>query len=102
MRDQLAMFDNPRFDGETYEPAKDQKRLKGQLLRVYNVMLDGEWHTLEWLATACQGSVPSVSARLRDLRKERFGAHTIERKRSETIKGLFLYRMIANTETDNG
>lgn len=80
------------FDGFTYEPDKDLSRLKGQLLRVTTVMLDGQWHTLRDLADrAAPGSEASVSARLRDLRKPRFGAWEVERMR--VGGGLFAYRL---------
>jgi len=45
------------------------------------------------LAHWAGGSEASVSARLRDLRKAKFGAHTIERQRVSA--GLFRYRMVA-------
>jgi hypothetical protein len=80
------------FDGETYEPEQDQVRLTGQMLRVYDYMKDGEWRTLRHISDACAGSEASVSARLRDLRKPRFGAYTVERRR---IKGgLYQYRVL--------
>ena len=37
------------------------------------------------------GSEAGISARLRDLRKEKFGGYSIERKRSD--EGLWWYRM---------
>ena len=80
------------FDGETYEPAQDQKRLTGQLLRVYALMSDGRWRTLAQIAKEAQGSEASVSARLRDLRKERFGKYRIDKRR--VTGGLWEYKMI--------
>ena len=80
------------FDGETYEPEIDQKRLTGQLLRVYTLMSDGHWRTLAQIAKEAQGSEASVSARLRDLRKERFGRYRIDKRR--VVGGLWEYKMI--------
>jgi len=80
------------FDGETYEPGIDQKRLTGQLLRVYALMSDGKWRTLSQISKEAQGSEASVSARLRDLRKERFGKHRIDRRR--VTGGLYEYKLI--------
>lgn len=80
------------FDGATYEPKRDQARLFGQLERVRAAMSDRQWHTLEWLVAMAGGTVASVSARLRDLRKAEFGAHIIERRNAGG--GLFEYRMI--------
>ena len=79
------------FDGVTYDPANDEKRLEKLLGRVWAFMGDRCWHTLAEIRAACGGSEASVSARLRDLRKERFGAYTIERRRQG--KGLWVYRM---------
>lgn len=83
------------FDGETYEPKHDEIRLNGQLLAVYYIMRDGEWHTLAWIRDKVgKGSEASISARLRDLRKKRFGGHEIERRRKGSFDaGLFEYRM---------
>lgn len=84
---QLAL----RFDGATYDPTEDQSRLSGQLQRVFVVMQDGGWHTLEELVRKCSGTTASVSARLRDLRKQRFGGHDVERQRVQA--GLWRYRL---------
>ena len=35
------------MDGATYDPALDGNRLRKQLGRVFEVMSDNEWHTLE-------------------------------------------------------
>lgn len=80
-----------QFDGATYEPEHDFKRLSGQLAKVREVMSDGEWHTLKYIAYMADGSEAGVSARLRDLRKHRNGARIIERRRQSD--GLFEYRM---------
>ena len=90
---QLSMFPHTYFDGETYEPVRDQKRLSGQLLRVYEAMKDGNWHTIMELAERAHGSPQSISARIRDLRKDRFGAHDVERKRDSVREGVWLYRL---------
>jgi hypothetical protein len=59
--------------------------------RVYKLMTDGAWHTLPELAKAVQGSEAGVSARLRDLRKARFGGHVVDKRRVEG--GLWEYRL---------
>jgi len=80
------------FDGKTYDADFDKERLKTLLGRVFRFMLDNRWHTLPEIQRQCGGSEASVSARLRDLRKPRFGAHEIERRRS--VRGaLFEYRL---------
>jgi hypothetical protein len=81
------------FDGETYEPQHDQVRLNAQTQRVYDFIKDGEWHTLGEISEATGDPEASVSARLRDLRKARFGGFTVDRKRDPESPGLFLYRL---------
>lgn len=80
------------FGGETYDEARDGERLGAQLKDVFALMKDGEWHTLRVLAAHVGASEASVSARLRDLRKEKFGAHTVER--DYIGYGLWQYRLI--------
>ena len=92
MDDLFANLDPDAFGGATYDPQRDFNRLHGQLRRVYEVMKDGEWHSLDGLADKAGGTVASVSARVRDLRKKQFGARLVERKHIKD--GLFLYRMV--------
>jgi len=80
-----------RFDGDTYDPAKDEHRLRTELGRVWTVMSDGKWHTLAELEWRTEGSQAGVSARLRDLRKHRFGGYLVDRKR--IVGGLYEYRL---------
>lgn len=83
----------PMFDGATFDPAKDEVRLTKHLARVYECLKDGSWWTLQRLKTTIGGSEAGCSARIRDLRKEKFGAHKIERRRIED-SGLYEYRMV--------
>lgn len=80
------------FDGQTYEPAHDEARLISQLARVQTLMRDGRWRTLDNIQEAIGGSLPGVSARLRDLRKTKFGGYTVQRRR--VGGGLFEYRVV--------
>lgn len=77
------------FHGSTYEPDLDRERLAKQYWRVWEFMKDGTWHTLRQISDSCQGSEPSVSARLRDFRKH---GHTVERRRFD--RGIFEYRLL--------
>ena len=81
----------PLFDGQTYQPAQDSERLSGQLGAVYEALSDAQWWTLAALAERAGASEASVSARLRDLRKPRFGGHVIDRRRCSPA--LFEYRL---------
>lgn len=81
----------PLFDGATFEPKRDESRLKIQLAKVRRAMWDGRWHTLDELATTADAPQASVSARIRDLRKSRFGAYKVEKR--YVARGLFEYRI---------
>lgn len=83
------------FDGETIKPEADQERLNAQTLRVFTVMRDQEWRTLSEIAAASGDPEASISARLRDLRKEKFGKYVVERRRrGEEKRGLHEYRVL--------
>ena len=81
------------FDGNTYDPILDRDRLISQLSRVRRIMSMGDWWTLSLLAEAVGGSEAGVSARLRDLRKSRFGGYTVNRRRVRD-SGLFEYQLL--------
>ncbi len=83
-----------RFNGADYVHARDSARLSGQILRVWNVMLDGRWRTLGQIASLTRDPEPSISAQLRHLRKPRFGEHRVERRHKGN--GLYEYRLIAS------
>lgn len=84
----------PEFDGQTYESKQDKIRLTGQTLRVADLMLDGHWRTLQEIADATGDPQASVSARLRDLRKKRFGEFEVKRRsRGPRDLGLFEYQV---------
>lgn len=79
------------FDGATFDPVRDQERLAKQMIAVRQAMSDHEWHTLFQLSLATGAPEASISARLRDLRKARYGSHTIERR--YVARGLWEYRL---------
>lgn len=89
----LEKTDQLYFDGATYEADKDKVRLTGQLGKIFEYMRDGEWRTLEAIGDATGAPMPSVSTRLRDFRKDRFGAYTVERRRVND-SGLYEYRLV--------
>lgn len=81
-------------NGATYNPMLDGNRLESQLERVIAAVSDGEWHDLGSLVNQCGGTHASISARLRDLRKVKFGGHTVESKRfGDPKSGLWKYRV---------
>jgi len=83
---------NLRFDGADYNRARDDARLTGQILRVWNCVSDGGWRTLKQIAQETNDPEASVSAQLRHLRKPRFGGYTVEREYIDN--GLYKYRLI--------
>jgi hypothetical protein len=83
-----------RFNGSDYVAARDDVRLTGQLLRIWNVVSDAQWRTLPEISAATGDPEASISAQLRHLRKERFGAHTVEK--IHMGNGLYRYRVIPN------
>jgi hypothetical protein len=90
---ELPLFD-ARFNGPEYVPALDDKRLTGQILRVFTLMRDGEWRTLDEIAASTGDPHASISAQLRHLRKARFGGHVVNRRpRGERCHGLYEYSL---------
>lgn len=83
------------FDGETFDEPRDGKRLKRQLNDVRNLMIDGNFRTLMEIAIAIGAPESSVSARLRDLRKLKFGGYIVEKQ--YLGDGLYTYRVSAST-----
>jgi hypothetical protein len=82
----------PDFDGVTYSPTRDKGRLQKQLSAVKDTMLRyGGWWSLETLAAYCGAPQASVSARLRDLRKPKFGGYSVEREYRGG--GLWAYKL---------
>lgn len=95
-------FPLPNHDGETYVPGLDKVRLNSQLRRVFDLMKDGAWRTLDEIRAVAGGSEAGISARLRDLRKGKFGGYEVmSRRRGEGRDGLHEYCLTAdkNRET---
>lgn len=91
MTDQMQF----EFDGETYDPEQDRARLTGQMLRVFDVMCDGLFRTPDEIMRATgDRSSASITARLRDMRKDKFGGHTVHRqRRGKGSEGVHEYRL---------
>ena len=79
-------------DGATFDPELDGKRLGSRLKIVAFCLSNGHYWTLSALSGAANCSECSASARLRDLRKPRFGGYLIERKRFKD--GMWMYRIV--------
>ena len=81
----------PEFDGDDYQPDRDKRRLTGQIKDVLTWISDGRWHSVHTISAATNHPEPSVSAQLRNLRKKRFGGHTIDREYRGD--GLYVFRL---------
>ena len=101
-RHQLTLFDPcpvvkplPPFDGQTFDYDQDFERLEGAMRRVAHLMSDGRERTLAEIARACGCTESGASARLRDLRKEKFQAYfgklNVDRRRLDG--GLWAYKV---------
>jgi hypothetical protein len=84
----------PHRDGATYDHEQDGARLQQQQQDVWNLMRTGHWYSLTALSQATGHMPQSISARIRDFRKDRFGAHTVLRKRAGLYRGTFVYRLV--------
>ena len=81
-------------DGSTFDADRDLIRLNAQHKRVYWAMADNQWHSLSSIAEVTNDPEASISARLRDFRKKKFGRHIVLRRHVE--RGLWIYRLYWN------
>lgn len=82
----------PDHDGTTYDPTLDKIRLNTQLRRVFEVMRHGGWWSLPKIAELTGDPESSISARIRDLRKPKFGGYQVEHMRQTS--GTWIYRLV--------
>ncbi len=99
-----SLFDVPpappsrsdHFDGADYDRDLDELRLTGQLFEVWKVatnrISNGGWFTVDYIVQRTGFPANSVQAQLRNLRKPRYGAYLVERRRV-TESGLSEYRV---------
>src|SRR5512146_438252 len=88
----LELMSPSLFDGITFEPKKDGDRRKHQLQDVYAAMQDGCWRSLYRIRAMTGHPEQSISARLRDLRKTKFGKYEVKRRRM--TDGTHEYRLV--------
>lgn len=79
-------------DGATFSAELDTTRLNKQMHRVYTLMSDNQWRTLAEISAITKDSEASISARLRDLRKPKFGGLLVARRRRS--QGTFEYQVL--------
>lgn len=101
LQDDLFVLPPPAraFGGATYDADADYERLGAQCRRVFDCMKDSRWRTLEEIELVTGDPPASISARLRDFRKGKFGEHAVERRsRGVRERGLFEYRLIIHSQ----
>ena len=81
------------FDGDTYDDPQDRGRLWSQLQKVKECLSRKRWVTLAQISNSTGYPEASISARIRDLRKRKFGAHLVEARRKKAGKGTWEYRL---------
>ncbi|OPX65702.1 MAG: hypothetical protein A4E30_00283 [Methanomassiliicoccales archaeon PtaB.Bin215] len=82
-----------RFDGAFFNEELDRARLTTQIEKVRKALADGRWHTVAAIAELIDAPEPSVSAQIRNLRKQENGGYIIETRRDGDT-GLFVYRLV--------
>lgn len=94
----------PSFSGAALDPIRDTERLKRQIDCLRKYALDGRWRSVQTLTSELRVAYPhvgfpenSVSAQLRNLRKEHF---RVERR--HVRNGLHEYRLLPPLPPVNG
>jgi hypothetical protein len=90
------------FDGSTFDSSLDGERLTKQLEHVRKLMADQIWRTLLEIEAITGFPQASISARLRDLRKDRFGSYRVERRRRAGPVMIWEYRVLSPTFDPKG
>jgi hypothetical protein len=86
------------MEGTGYEAKYDEQRITSQRDTVKQVLLlaahHDAWMTLGELARKTKYPEASISARIRDMRKPRYGGYTVEKRRvGNPARGLWEYRL---------
>src|SRR5688572_12420258 len=101
---QLNLFDQKpkrkrKFHGADFVESRDQSRLERQIDRIFNVMKDGVWRSVDEIAeltkdetTGFAYKATSISAQLRNLKKPENGSHTLNRRHEGN--GFYRFQII--------
>lgn len=87
----------PRFDSGVDLTKADHARLSTQLQRVLHVLRDGQWYSVPALQRAIRAQFgitepePSLSAQIRNAKKEKHGGYPVERRR---IGNTYEFRIV--------
>lgn len=99
-REEGEPLDSPSRSPEPtgWDESLDRERIDNQRARVSEFMFSlsrDEWVTLEEISAMTNFPEASISARLRDLRKKRYGAHDVQKRRREPGRaGVWEYRVV--------
>jgi len=102
--DRLGQTDLFHFDGSDYNKDLDLDRLTDQYHRIFRLMNDGKWRTLQEIQQVTGDPQASISAQLRHMRKPRFGAHIVRKQRVQDREadGLFEYQLSIKGRVNDG
>lgn len=86
------------FGGKTYDAELDGERLEDQLSRVKAFLFaaQGSWVTLQSMPTWPGEGLAALTARARDLRKQKFGGFNVECRRRPGKPALYEYRILTS------
>ena len=86
-------IDHKTTFGDSYKSKIDGQRIKQQHESIKKLMLDGVWRTLYEVENLTSFPQASISAQLRHLRKQKFGAYIVQKRRRKN-KGLWEYKVM--------
>ena len=95
------------FDGDTYDEQRDGTPLASQLDAVRDAMLNGQWWSYKQLREHLQrhhqikATDTSLSARIRDLRKIRFGGYSVQSRRKTHREWEYRIDLQVSAATDD-
>jgi predicted transcriptional regulator len=85
------------FNGADYVHHLDFNRLNTQMGRIFELMKDSQFRTLSEIEALTGYPQASISAQLRNLKKQKFGGHRLYKRRKGNLNiGLYEYQLIVN------
>ena len=95
------------FAGPGCETTADHAALSKQYKKIFDLMVDERWRTVEEIAAATGFPEESIGAQLRNMRKARFCGvdqftrHDVPRRWRAGFTRLSEYRLLANRDSDD-
>ena len=93
------MDDLVSFDGADIDQERDDARLKQQINIIRKRMENAGWLTVQQLSQELGYPATSVSAQIRNLRKDKFGGRYVERRYQGN--GLYEFKLHPSGESVN-